>query len=458
VDVLRVHGIAAGGDGVGRLNGMAVFVPRTAPGDSVQVAWSARARHGRGRVLQVLEPSAVRVTPACPHYEGDRCGGCQLQHLSADAQREARQHIVQESLRRIGHREVSLPNIVSDVQWAYRSRLTLTLVRRGAGWVGGLHPHDDATRVFPLEVCLIAHPALVSAWHRVREVIRARTATLPDMPTLRLSLRLDGRDDAADPAIVVVLQGGRSFTEGAAWGAAVLAATASSASVSSVWWIPEGSAPQALASTTIASPDTLSLVAGDADVPAAGTGTPVADNAPDAREALAFAQVNRAVATALQDTVAGAVLAMTPGRLIDAYAGTGRLSVAMRAAGIPVIAIESDASGAQAAATQLAGDGPSATVVCDLVERALPEIESGAGDVVVLNPPRRGVDARVTAWLEADAQRAVRGVVYVSCDPATLARDLARMPSWSIASVQCFDMFPQTAHVETVCILQRGAA
>jgi tRNA/tmRNA/rRNA uracil-C5-methylase (TrmA/RlmC/RlmD family) len=78
-------------------------------------------------------------------------------------------------------------------------------------------------------------------------------------------------------------------------------------------------------------------------------------------------------------------------------------------------------------------------------------------DVVVLNPPRAGVDAAVTTLLETGAA-ATRAVIYVSCDPATLARDLARMPRWRIASLVCFDMFPQTAHVETVCELVPEAA
>jgi 23S rRNA (uracil1939-C5)-methyltransferase len=74
-------------------------------------------------------------------------------------------------------------------------------------------------------------------------------------------------------------------------------------------------------------------------------------------------------------------------------------------------------------------------------------------DLVILNPPRAGVDARVTETLEANAGR-IRAVIYVSCNPATLARDLARLPSYAIETVRAFDMFPQTAHVETVCELR----
>jgi 23S rRNA (uracil1939-C5)-methyltransferase len=91
-------------------------------------------------------------------------------------------------------------------------------------------------------------------------------------------------------------------------------------------------------------------------------------------------------------------------------------------------------------------------VVTALVESAL--ASALPADVVVLNPPRAGVAVGVTALLEQAASRGVRGIVYVSCDPATLARDLARVPGWRIDAVRCFDMFPQTAHVETVCVLR----
>jgi 23S rRNA (uracil1939-C5)-methyltransferase len=82
----------------------------------------------------------------------------------------------------------------------------------------------------------------------------------------------------------------------------------------------------------------------------------------------------------------------------------------------------------------------------DVLGPALP------ADVVILNPPRAGIDRRVAEILDG-AQPAPRAVIYVSCDPATLARDVARMPSYRIASIESFDMFPQTAHVETVCEL-----
>jgi len=144
------------------------------------------------------------------------------------------------------------------------------------------------------------------------------------------------------------------------------------------------------------------------------------------------------------------VLAHAPTRVVDAYAGIGILSALLAAAGVHVTAIEADHAGAQQARRRLRAM-PQSRVVCDTVEAAL--ASSLPADVVVLNPPRRGVDVRVTALLAEAADRGLRAIVYVSCDPATLARDVARLPAWRIAALRCFDMFPQTAHIESVCVL-----
>jgi 23S rRNA (uracil1939-C5)-methyltransferase len=141
--------------------------------------------------------------------------------------------------------------------------------------------------------------------------------------------------------------------------------------------------------------------------------------------------------------------------LVDAYSGRGELAETVALDGVAVVAIEADAAATARARERLAAvtatHGMVARVVTALVEDAL--ADALPADLIVLNPPRRGVDVRVTALLADAADRGVRGIVYVSCDPATLARDLARLPRWRIASVRCFDMFPQTAHVETVCVL-----
>ncbi|WP_461412003.1 class I SAM-dependent RNA methyltransferase [Gemmatimonas sp.] len=449
---MTIDRIAAGGDGVGRIDGLAVFVPRTAPGDVVQVAYVTHARHGRGRVLQVITPSPLRVTPPCVHYERDGCGGCQLQHLASEAQRDARQHIVQDSLARIGRRDVPLPTLEHGEAWAYRSRLSLTLRRRGSSWVGGLHPHDDPTRVFALESCRIAHPELVAVWESVRQTIRRGDLALPGtaLPSgavvpcdvLRLHLRLAPVSAGAETGSVsVVLQGGTAWPDEQAWTTAVQSADAR---IGGVWWTPDRVALRA-ADRRSAPPDRTATVV---------------DYAPQGREALAFSQVNSEIAGALREFVYSAVAQFRAAHVIDGYAGAGELSARWLADGIAVTAIEADPAGAETAAARfraLGDAGRRGHVVCDLMEQAIASID-GAPDVVVLNPPRRGVHPDVAAWLEASDQRGVKGIVYISCDPATLARDLARLPSWRIAGIRCFDMFPQTSHVESVCVLRREDA
>ena len=141
-----------------------------------------------------------------------------------------------------------------------------------------------------------------------------------------------------------------------------------------------------------------------------------------------------------------------PETAVDAYAGTGETAAALAALGIRVTAIEVDRDAAALCATRLpAGSRSLVGRVENMLMRALP------ADVVIVNPPRAGLHERVTRAL-AGGERRPRAIVYVSCDPATLARDIARLPDYVIAGIQPFDMFPQTAHVETVCELVPLAA
>src|SRR6478735_1252653 len=103
---VEITGIAAGGDGVGRTEGMVVFTPRTAPGDVAKVRLARSKRFARGELVSLDVPSPNRIEPPCPHYIADKCGGCQLQHVSYEAQLRAKGMIIGDALRRIGRRDV----------------------------------------------------------------------------------------------------------------------------------------------------------------------------------------------------------------------------------------------------------------------------------------------------------------------------------------------------------------
>src|SRR5512133_2057698 len=185
---LTIDTIGAGGDGIGRANGVVVFVPRTAPGDRVRVQLDVKKRFARGVLEEVLAESPARVQPLCYHYRMDRCGGCQLQHMSYRSQLEAKQGIIRDTLTRIGKRPVDLPEIEgSDTEWRYRRKLTLT-IRRGVDgqWIIGLHRFDDPVGIFQLSDCPITDQRVMDVW---REVMEARSY-FPPGNELRASVRV----------------------------------------------------------------------------------------------------------------------------------------------------------------------------------------------------------------------------------------------------------------------------
>ena len=404
---VTIESIAAGGDGVGRSEGMAVFVPRTAPGDVALVRLSRARRFARGELVSLEQASHSRVVPPCPHYTDDRCGGCQIQHLAYEAQLAAKSGIVGDALRRIGRRQVENPVVEpSDGQWRYRRKLTLHVRRVGGRWIAGLHPYDEPDAVFDLRDCPITDEGVMAVWSQLRPAF----SLLPRERALRVAVRL------LDSGASVVVEGGRTWREPER----LLEAAPM---VTELWWRPEGGRTRL-----------LSRRGGDA---ASGA---------------SFAQVNAGVAERLRGHVLALARRRHPARVIDAYAGLGATTLPLAAEGVQVVAIEVDADAVTRLQEQLRR--PSSAIagrVEDHIAAALP------ADVVMLNPPRGGLDARVTEALQ-QVERAPEIVVYTSCDPATLGRDLARLTRFRLASVRSYDMFPQTAHVETVCELVPEAA
>jgi 23S rRNA (uracil1939-C5)-methyltransferase len=403
VDV-EIESIAAGGDGVGRVIGLVVFVPRTAPGDLVRVRLRRGRHFARGSLERLLRPGLERTEPPCVHYTRDRCGGCQLQHISYGGQLTAKRGIISDALRRIGRRQIDVADVQpSETPWRYRRKLTLTMRRTGAGWVAGLHPYDDPVKVFRLDDCPITDERVIGVW---RDVFRA-ARHYPDVASFRAAVRL------VDGDAVFVVEGGARWPDVRRFFDAV-------PSLAALWWEPEGGPRR--------------LVADRGAVPAGAS----------------FGQVNSAVAEALRNHVVARARAYAAVHLVDAYAGTGDTAVPLAESGATVTAVELDPEAADVCGRRL----PSGSrVVVGRVEDVLPSVLPA--DVVILNPPRAGVHERVAASL-GTADPPPRAVIYVSCNPATLARDLTRMPAFGVASLVGFDMFPQTAHVETVCELVPG--
>jgi 23S rRNA (uracil1939-C5)-methyltransferase len=403
---VRILRLAVGGDGVGRLDdGRTVFVPRTAPGDLVELS-SLREyrRFARGRPGRLLEPGPDRVEPRCPHYVFDECGGCQLQHLAVPAQLEARRGFVGDALRRLARLEVADPEIVPAAKvYEYRAKLTLAVSADGSRI--GLRRYDRPDEIFMLERCHIAVPQLMSLWSEVRRL-------RPLFPTGLTGLVLR-RDREGRLHLILHSEVGSTREERDP----LESGLASLGFPVTIWWRPEGGAAQ----------------------PVAGAGDPY--------PATVFEQIHPEMGDRVRAFALAALGDVSGRRVWDLYAGIGETTAALASAGARVESVEMD-RGAVAAAERA---GPGARRHAARVEDVLGLL--GPPDLVVTNPPRSGMGARVSAAIEKS--RPAR-VVYISCDPATLARDITRLPSYRLALAQAFDLFPQTAHVETVAVLDRA--
>jgi 23S rRNA (uracil1939-C5)-methyltransferase len=401
VEILR---LAAGGDGVGKLpDGRTVFVPRTAPEDLVAITGlREHKRFARARLGRVLRASPYRVEPRCLHYVHDDCGGCQLQHLDNEVQLAARRTFVGDALRRIAKREVTDPPIVpANRTYDYRTKLTLH-ADDGARRIG-LHRYDRPGQIFDLQWCHITVPALMDLWQAVRALRRLLPARLE-----QVVLRLDRR-------------GGRHLVirvgETEVWSGAerLWRELQQRGAPATIWYQPHGGVARA----------------------AAGAG--------EAFPATVFEQVHPEMGDRVREFAIAQLGEVTGKKVWDLYAGIGETTSRLITLGAQVESVELD----RQAVAEAERRGPAARRHSGRVEDLLPELKHP--DLVLTNPPRTGMDERVTSALEhVQPER----LVYISCDPATLARDLQRLVSFRLILVQAFDLFPQTTHVETVAVLE----
>lgn len=410
---VTIERIAAGGDGIARHDGMVVFVPRAVPGDVVSVTLARQRTFARGRIVEMIVESPDREPAPCQHYDGDRCGGCQLQGLRYEAQLAIKSDLIRDALVRIGRHAVdAVPVAASPSPWHYRNSLSLAMQRdrlRPSGWLVGMHVAGEGTKVFELKECLIAMPEVMDGWRHVL----AASEHLPRASALRGTVRL-----LEAGGLALTIEGGTQWKQ-----AAVDALVAAVPNLHAVWWVRDD--------------EVRALRHDRRTVQEAGA---------------SFAQVNPAVAEMLRAYVVQQVEALAPTAVVDAYAGSGALAVRLLRPGRSVTAIELDQEASAVAGASLRED-PLSKVLTGRVEHLLPH--AFPASVAILNPPRAGVDATVPPLIAAE-KSGVQRVVYVSCDPATLARDITRLgEGWTVTAVQAFDMFPQTSHVETVCTIDR---
>jgi 23S rRNA (uracil1939-C5)-methyltransferase len=394
-------------------------------------------------VARLISASPLRATPPCPIYA--ECGGCQLQHLAYEAQLDAKTRIVADALRSIGGlREVAVGRCLPTPQWAYRNKMQLVAARGGRLGLYRRHTH----RVVPMDDCLIAHPLANRILATAPPILRDLGWSAWDERTGRGLLRhllarvaatLPGEGPPSALVVPIVSADGPTVVRDAERLAKALAERV----------------PEVAGLLLNVNPDRTNVVLGRRTIPVWG-----ADHLIETVRgvkfrvgATSFFQVNTEGLALLSERVEE-FLAPTPEHVVlDAYCGVGAFALLLAARCREVIGIEEVAEAIDNARHNALLNGLSNTSFrCGTVESLVGEIPRL--DAAVLDPPRKGC---APAVLEALVAREVARIAYVSCNPATLARDLAVLTArgYRVESVQPVDMFPQTSHVECLARVTR---
>jgi tRNA/tmRNA/rRNA uracil-C5-methylase (TrmA/RlmC/RlmD family) len=408
---LTVGPVAHGGWCVARHEGRVVFVRHALPGERVVAEVTEETtRFLRADAVEIIEPSPDRVVPPCPYAGPGRCGGCDWQHATPAAQRRLKAQVVAEQLRRLAgvEREVlveEVPGAKDGLGW----RTRVQFAARPTGELGFRRHRSHEVEV--VDACLIAHPEV--------EAVGAETRTWPGAAGVEVIASSSG-----DRAVVVSPRFRRTVT------------------------VPELDAPASILldqgkgrTVPRRGSGVLHEQVGDRGFRVAGSG---------------FWQVHPGAAETLLDAVL-AYAAPEPGEwALDLYCGVGLFAAGLAEAVGPegaVFGLESEDSAVRDARANLR-DLPQARVERGRVEEALDRFQIERADLVVVDPPRSGLGREV---VERIAGLEALRIVYVSCDPATFARDVKWLGErgYTLADLRAFDAFPMTHHVECVGLLVR---
>jgi 23S rRNA (uracil1939-C5)-methyltransferase len=411
-----------GGDTLGYHEGRPVFVPLVLPDERVEVE-AVRVAKGvvHARPLRILEPSPERIAPPCPYF--GRCGGCHYQHLAAERQATVKSDILRETLRRIGKIiwETPIP-IHAAPPWNYRNQAQFKVARLPDGRLDIGFFEAYSHNVFPVNECLLLSPRLNQILGELHSTRWAKQLT----EASQIELLADDRDEL----VAMVLRG--------------------------VW--PVGQAA-IVALEILSAIEGVVTVAVEAGGPLQVFGQPhLTYTVGEFRYQVSpgsFFQVSRFL---LPDLVAAATHVEHGKLALDLFAGVGLFTLPLARRFEQVIGVESNASAAadlaaSAEAHSLANIRSATAAAQDFLRRCA---QTGM-DLVVLDPPRAGMGASALRLLTDLRPKSVH---YVSCSPPTLARDLSILLThgYQLNSVEMFDFFPQTYHVETLARLARQGA
>lgn len=404
--------MAHGGDALGRHEGKVIFVPYAIPGETVRAEIIEDKEHyAFARLVEVLDSSPQRVDPPCPFFGQGRCGGCQWQHIEYGTQLRLKADILADQLERIG--DIEEPTVQSTVPdetgWTYRNHAQFHPAPGGGLGFQRAFRGGGGAEVMPIEYCMILHP-LVSELYDVidldvggliRLVLRAGTTT----GDLLIGFEME---EDKPPALE------------------------SDEAVSCVLLLGEGGYANLIGDNYI---------------------TEVVAEQAYRISAASFFQVNTSQAAKLVRLAVKHLDLQGGETVLDAFCGVGLFTTHIAEQAELVIGIESSLSAVDDLLVNTE-DLDNVEIVEGAVEDVLPEITVPV-DAVLLDPPRGGMErSALDALIELDPTR----IVYVSCDPATLARDAKRLgrSGYRLVESRPVDMFPQTYHVESVSLFTPG--
>jgi 23S rRNA (uracil1939-C5)-methyltransferase len=435
---LEFTDVLANGQGVGRADEMVVFCFGPLPGERARVTiTTVKPRYAVGELRQLLRETPERARPFCPVFGA--CGGCQLQHLAYPAQLAWKRDVVRNALARIGglHDVRVEETIGMDEPRAYRNKMAL-VVRRGAAAPELGFYRQRSHDVVPIDACPILTPAL----DRIVSRLTALRTQPPFAAFLAGARHLVARASRATDRAVLTMTSDAPLPGGSELGPALARELPGAAGVANSY---------ELASANAILGRRQSLLAGESEIEEAIAGVRYRISA------ASFFQVNAAMLARIFDYMTPWLA--EPARAVDLYCGAGTFSLFFAKHGWRVYGVEENRHAVAEAVANAKLNGLEGAVRFDAgrVERlvAAPRTARALREAVAvfLDPPRKGCDVAV---LDAIANAGLRNVWYLSCDAATLARDLKFLVSkgYRLDCVQPFDMFPQTGHVETLVRLR----
>ncbi|MBW3635297.1 MAG: 23S rRNA (uracil(1939)-C(5))-methyltransferase RlmD [Armatimonadetes bacterium] len=425
------HGLAAGGEAVGRgADGKTVFAPFAARGDVARVQIGEEKKTFSRGVIEAIEiESPSRTTPQCPQFRPQTplhsCGGCAWQHVSLGQQRDAKRDMVQNALSRLGGQNVEVEATCGGAGYAYRNKADFVVGREGIGFFAR-ESHD----LIAAKVCPIQHP-------QNEEILRAANQILQENPQFAFDAatgrgdwrRLVARVSTGGETLTTIVTAHSSWSESER-----VAALLRERVPSLVGVLARGPKSEA---KRVWGRDWLVERANGLDFRVSGE---------------AFWQVNAEISPLLALGALELAEVKAGQRALDLFCGAGFFALHLARSGADVMGIETHRGAIRDAIWNAKNAGLKAQFRAGDAARELGRFKRGDFDLILLDPPRAGA----AACLESLQRIAPQRIVYVSCDPATLARDAKTLcGGYVLRRALAFDLFPQTAHVETVALFER---